>query len=236
MVLLLVPIDAVHRWIAYSSPILCLLLSPASSSPARYSNGSSCLPRGTSSHWQARCARAARAIFSKHDELNVLRILHAQNVLIAGGSQGLGLCLANLLAQRGAHVTVVARTQSKLDAALEEIKVCLSWWSSQVTFVLMSVCRVERHIVEIPLNAFSQSQQTSRASRTPFAFSATTLKSTACRVQTMSFAALEERAESWAYLPISPLNSFQRACGPTTTQPYGPLMYTPLRMNPSSQG
>ncbi|KAG1826562.1 hypothetical protein EV424DRAFT_1390915 [Suillus variegatus] len=38
------------------------------------------------------------------------------------GSQGLGLSLAKLVAQKGAHVSIVARTQSKLDDALKELE------------------------------------------------------------------------------------------------------------------
>ncbi|KAG0151718.1 hypothetical protein CROQUDRAFT_712677 [Cronartium quercuum f. sp. fusiforme G11] len=41
---------------------------------------------------------------------------------IGGGSQGLGLSLACLLAQKGAHVTIVARHQKKLDKALALIE------------------------------------------------------------------------------------------------------------------
>jgi hypothetical protein len=46
-----------------------------------------------------------------------------QHVYLTGGSQGLGLALACLLAGRGAHVTIVARTQRTLDDAVEKIKV-----------------------------------------------------------------------------------------------------------------
>ncbi|CAD6884014.1 unnamed protein product [Tilletia controversa] len=45
-----------------------------------------------------------------------------KNVFISGGSQGLGLALAKLLASQGASVTICSRTQSKLDAALKEIQ------------------------------------------------------------------------------------------------------------------
>eukprot|EP00930_Biecheleria_cincta_P007495 TRINITY_DN108715_c0_g1_i1.p1 TRINITY_DN108715_c0_g1~~TRINITY_DN108715_c0_g1_i1.p1 ORF type:complete len:368 (+),score=59.38 TRINITY_DN108715_c0_g1_i1:98-1105(+) len=45
-----------------------------------------------------------------------------KHVLITGGSQGLGLALAKLCFQQGAKVTIVARTQSKLEAACADIK------------------------------------------------------------------------------------------------------------------
>ncbi|KAI9600067.1 hypothetical protein KEM48_000283 [Puccinia striiformis f. sp. tritici PST-130] len=44
-----------------------------------------------------------------------------QHCYIGGGSQGLGLALGCLLASRGAHVTIVSRSQKKLDEALEKI-------------------------------------------------------------------------------------------------------------------
>ena len=40
-----------------------------------------------------------------------------------GGSSGLGLELSKILVSRGAHVTIIARNQVKLDEALESIKV-----------------------------------------------------------------------------------------------------------------
>ncbi|KAH9473916.1 hypothetical protein Pst134EA_000972 [Puccinia striiformis f. sp. tritici] len=45
-----------------------------------------------------------------------------QHCYIGGGSQGLGLALGCLLASRGAHVTIVSRSQKKLDEALEKIE------------------------------------------------------------------------------------------------------------------
>ncbi|KDN37592.1 NAD(P)-binding protein [Tilletiaria anomala UBC 951] len=64
--------------------------------------------------------------------LNIMPLLNARakkrwmperkNVLITGGSQGLGLALAELLASKGANVTIVARNVDKLEQALEKIK------------------------------------------------------------------------------------------------------------------
>ena len=45
-----------------------------------------------------------------------------RHALVTGGSTGIGLALARELVQRGAHVTLLARTQSKLDAALAELR------------------------------------------------------------------------------------------------------------------
>ncbi|KAF4623314.1 hypothetical protein D9613_002306 [Agrocybe pediades] len=45
-----------------------------------------------------------------------------KHVYIPGGSSGLGLALAHILAQKGSHVSIVARNQQKLNAALKSIE------------------------------------------------------------------------------------------------------------------
>jgi NAD(P)-dependent dehydrogenase (short-subunit alcohol dehydrogenase family) len=45
--------------------------------------------------------------------------------IVTGASSGIGLAAAQQLAKEGAKVVLVARTQSKLDAAVEGIKVYL---------------------------------------------------------------------------------------------------------------
>ncbi|KAH9821517.1 hypothetical protein DFH28DRAFT_1078867 [Melampsora americana] len=47
---------------------------------------------------------------------------HDKHCYIGGGSQGLGLSLACLLARKGSHVTIVSRSQKKLDEALAVIE------------------------------------------------------------------------------------------------------------------
>lgn len=49
-----------------------------------------------------------------------------KHVFVTGGSQGLGLALAELLAAKGANVTICSRTESKLREAVEKVKVSLS--------------------------------------------------------------------------------------------------------------
>jgi len=44
------------------------------------------------------------------------------NVIITGGSSGIGKATAKLLAKYGAHVFIIARNQKKLDQALQEIQ------------------------------------------------------------------------------------------------------------------
>lgn len=50
-------------------------------------------------------------------------ILFPQTVLITGGSDGMGRAAALQLASKGAHVVVVARTVSKLQSTVDEMKV-----------------------------------------------------------------------------------------------------------------
>ncbi len=45
----------------------------------------------------------------------------AKNVVITGGSAGIGLCLARELASRGANLAIVARDRDRLDATREEL-------------------------------------------------------------------------------------------------------------------
>ena len=42
---------------------------------------------------------------------------------ITGGSSGLGLSLAHILAEKGANISIVARNQKKLDEALASLEV-----------------------------------------------------------------------------------------------------------------
>lgn len=46
----------------------------------------------------------------------------AQHVVITGGSQGMGKAVAHEFIRRGAHVSILARTQKTLDEALVELK------------------------------------------------------------------------------------------------------------------
>jgi len=48
-------------------------------------------------------------------------------VYITGGSSGLGLSLAQILATKGANISIVARNQKKLDSALSSLEVGCSF-------------------------------------------------------------------------------------------------------------
>jgi 3-dehydrosphinganine reductase len=47
---------------------------------------------------------------------------HSQHVIITGGSSGIGQAMAHLLAERGAHVSIIARRQELLDETLVELE------------------------------------------------------------------------------------------------------------------
>ena len=44
-----------------------------------------------------------------------------RTAVVTGGSEGIGKAAATILAEEGANVVILARTQSKLDAAVTEI-------------------------------------------------------------------------------------------------------------------
>jgi NAD(P)-dependent dehydrogenase (short-subunit alcohol dehydrogenase family) len=50
--------------------------------------------------------------------------------IVTGASTGIGLAAAQQLAKEGAKVVMVARTQSKLDAAVKGIKVSVGFHAS----------------------------------------------------------------------------------------------------------
>ena len=47
---------------------------------------------------------------------------HSQHAIVTGGSSGIGRATAHLLAQRGAHVSIIARRQELLDGTLAELE------------------------------------------------------------------------------------------------------------------
>ncbi|GAA6064495.1 hypothetical protein JCM10212_002383 [Sporobolomyces blumeae] len=62
--------------------------------------------------------RLMKSLFASSDRFDPAD----KHCYIGGGSEGLGLSLACQLAQRGAHVSIVSRSQAKLDKALIEIE------------------------------------------------------------------------------------------------------------------
>ncbi|KAI8590995.1 hypothetical protein BDZ88DRAFT_450675 [Geranomyces variabilis] len=67
-----------------------------------------------------------------------------KHVYITGGSQGTGLALAKRLAAQGAHVTIVARTVAKLEAAQTEISAaCRSREQQTVQYQSANLCNAE---------------------------------------------------------------------------------------------
>lgn len=45
-----------------------------------------------------------------------------QSVLLTGGSEGMGLSVAKMLAAKGANIVIVSRSTDKLKAAVQEIQ------------------------------------------------------------------------------------------------------------------
>lgn len=64
---------------------------------------------------------------------------HGKHVFITGGSQGLGLALAKLLASRGAHVVICSRSESKLRKALEDVESCRQYKSQHLSYISADV-------------------------------------------------------------------------------------------------
>jgi len=51
--------------------------------------------------------------------------VNGARVVLTGGSDGLGLCLAQQLVQKGAHIVIIARNQAKLAKAVDLLKQCV---------------------------------------------------------------------------------------------------------------
>ena len=62
-----------------------------------------------------------------------------KHIFITGGSQGLGLALAELLAAKGAHVTICSRTESKLQTAVEKVRAAAKSKDQTIEYVAEDV-------------------------------------------------------------------------------------------------
>lgn len=69
-----------------------------------------------------------------------------KNVIVTGGSQGMGKSVAKQFVQRGANVTIIARTQSTLDSACAELKTLVRT-EDQVVRALSVDCTDSKAIV-----------------------------------------------------------------------------------------
>ncbi|CDU25246.1 related to 3-ketosphinganine reductase [Sporisorium scitamineum] len=67
----------------------------------------------------------------------------AKHVFITGGSQGLGLAVAELLASKGAHVTICSRTESKLREAVGKVKAAAKSDQQKIGYVAADVSTFE---------------------------------------------------------------------------------------------
>ncbi len=68
-----------------------------------------------------------------------MKDFNGKNVFITGGSSGIGLAGAKLLAAEGAHVAVFARTKAKLVSALKEIESCRRAPEQRFDFMTLDV-------------------------------------------------------------------------------------------------
>ncbi|KAJ9473886.1 3-ketodihydrosphingosine reductase TSC10 [Pseudozyma hubeiensis] len=66
-----------------------------------------------------------------------------KHVFITGGSQGLGLAVAELLASKGANVTICSRTESKLREAVGKVKAAAKSKDQKIEYVAADVSTFE---------------------------------------------------------------------------------------------
>ena len=79
-----------------------------------------------------------------------------QHAIVTGGSSGIGKAVAKLLAQQGAHLSLIARDRQKLAAARQEIMAAISNSTQQVSVFVADVAErqtiftaIERAIAEL---------------------------------------------------------------------------------------
>lgn len=73
------------------------------------------------------------------DAKGKVREMLMQRVLITGGSQGLGLALAQRLASKGAHVVICSRSAPKLERALAEVEAAHVDRAQELRYVVADV-------------------------------------------------------------------------------------------------
>jgi len=64
-----------------------------------------------------------------------------KNILISGGSRGIGLAIAELFASKGAHITIAARDEDRLAQAIQQIQVACKENSQQISGIKLDVSR-----------------------------------------------------------------------------------------------
>ena len=70
-----------------------------------------------------------------------------KTAFITGGSTGIGLAIAKALAKEGSHIVLFARTVSKLETALNDLKLVLQNPSQKINYYSVDI--VENTEVEI---------------------------------------------------------------------------------------
>ena len=74
-----------------------------------------------------------------HQEKLVFLCTITQNIFISGGSQGLGLALAKLLASAGANIVICSRSIAKLERGVVEIDVCKNAQLTPVSYTHLTL-------------------------------------------------------------------------------------------------
>lgn len=102
--------------------------------------------------------------------------LKDKNVLITGGSKGIGLACARLFRREGARVAIVSRSQANLDAAKKILGDCYCM-SADLTDAAAAAAMVERVEAEfgpldVLVNSAGAAQRTDAADLTPAAWRA----------------------------------------------------------------
>jgi 3-dehydrosphinganine reductase len=75
-----------------------------------------------------------------------------KRILITGGSRGIGLAVATLLASKGADITILARDKNRIEQALTEIRNSASSSSQRIAGISVDV--TDDHFVAEKLNAY----------------------------------------------------------------------------------
>ncbi|TAL35207.1 MAG: SDR family NAD(P)-dependent oxidoreductase [Spirochaetes bacterium] len=79
-----------------------------------------------------------------------------KNVYLTGGSAGIGLSTAKLLAARGAHIIIFARTKERLKSAVAEISACKKSAGQKIEYMELDVSddRAVRKVMKKAVSSF----------------------------------------------------------------------------------
>ncbi|CAI6245767.1 unnamed protein product [Periconia digitata] len=90
-------------------------------------------------------ALSSMGLFSRNDQFKV----DGLTVLLTGASQGMGLEVAKILAQRGAHIVLVSRSTEKLETAKEQVQAVAKYPTTQRFHIISADVTIESENVRI---------------------------------------------------------------------------------------